>query len=560
MRKSRRAGARGGVVLTLLLLQTLSAFIPQVSANSPPTEQSWLYQQFRFRREIVVSNREGTALTNYPVLTRVDFQDTHLISSFLELRLLDQRGSEVPSYVVDERRSGDFVASVLMLTFVSVEASANESYWLYYGDVNAGLPAYRHQVDAGIIDSGLLSVSLGSKLDESAIGITFGNTYAQTLASEISYSSSAKAGYGSSSIANLPLEEVIGWHSFGDASQPSVGLSTAAFHAGNITYVRIAVLSNSSLTFFESLSNSGSSTTQGVRLTQLVNNSELTKLGETLTGYKATGVVLTTASGAAIGLASNPKPSDVFVSSPAAPSAAVVVWSIGDLPTGGSAIIREKWGISADPGSLATMLQDVAASPIIDVGGEEQSQLFEPEVTSLWSASLSLGNRSLPSSGTSIPLKIADGVWLPGTTTFGGTVSYVEPASNFSQSSRSEWLSSSFKTGNVTAFSSPTFWSVGRNMYIGRIYVADPNSNGSGTASLLSVRGEVLGSSEAHLIVKYRATARLNQGDLSSQLFYAALELDHHFNGKFDQTLLLPVTGSSTAVNETSCGASRSLA
>src|SRR3989454_6810733 len=514
MRKSRRAGARGGVVLTLLLLQTLSAFIPQVSANSPPTEQSWLYQQFRFRREIVVSNREGTALTNYPVLTRVDFQDTHLISSFLELRLLDQRGSEVPSYVVDERRSGDFVASVLMLTFVSVEASANESYWLYYGDVNAGLPAYRHQVDAGIIDSGLLSVSLGSKLDESAIGITFGNTYAQTLTSEISYGSSAMPGYGTSSIANLPLEEVIGWHTFGDASQPSVGLSTAAFHAGNITYVRIAVLSNSSLTFFESLSNSGSSTTQGVRLMQLVNNSELTKLGETSTGYKATGVVLTTASGAAIGLASNPKPSDV-VSSPAA-SSAVVVWSVGDLPSGGSTIIREKWGISADPGSLATMLQDVAASPIIDVGGEEQSQHFEPAVTSLWNASVSLGNRSLPSSGTSIPLKIADGVWLAGPTTFTGTVSYVEPASNFSQSSRSEWLSSSFKTGNATAFSSPTFWSVGRNMYIGRIYVADSNSNDSGKASLLSVRGEVQGSSEAHLIIKYRATTRLNQGDPSS--------------------------------------------
>ena len=123
MRKSRRARAREGVVLTLLLLQTLSAFIPHVSANSSPTEQSWLYQQFRFRREIVVSNREGTTLTNYPVLTRVDFQDTHLISSFLELRLLDQRGSEVPSYVVDERRSGDFVASILMLTFVSVVAA-----------------------------------------------------------------------------------------------------------------------------------------------------------------------------------------------------------------------------------------------------------------------------------------------------------------------------------------------------------------------------------------------------------------------------------------------------
>src|SRR5437870_3851356 len=384
MRKSRRARVPGGVVLTLLLLQTLSAFIPHVSANTPATEQSWLYQQFRFRREIVVSNREGTALTNYPVLTRIDFQDTHLISSFLELRLLDQRGSEVPSYVVDEQRSGDFVASVLMLTFVSVKASANESYWLYYGDVNVGLPAYRHQVDAGIIDSGLLSVSLGSKLDESAIGITFGNTYAQTLTSEISYSSSAKPGYGTS---NLPLEEVIGWHTFGNASQPSVGLYTAAFHAGNITYVRIAVLSNSSLTFFESLSNSGSSTTQGVRLTQLVNNSELAKLGETLTGYKATGVVLTTASGAAIGLASNPKPSAV-VNSSAVPSAIVLVWSVGDLPTGGSAIIREKWGISADPGSLTTMLQDVGASPIIDVGGEEQSQRFEPAVTSLWNVSV----------------------------------------------------------------------------------------------------------------------------------------------------------------------------
>src|SRR3989442_14338232 len=140
------------------------------------------------------------------------------------------------------------------------------------------------------------------------------------------------------------------------------------------------------------------------------------------------------------------------------------------------------------------MLQDVAASPIIDVGGEEQSQLFEPEVTILWSASVSLGNRSLPSSGTSIPLKIADGVWLPGPTTFRGTVSYVEPATNFSQSSRSEWLSSSFKTGNATAFASPAFWSVGRNMNIGRIYVAHSNSNDSGTESLVSDRGAVLGS------------------------------------------------------------------
>src|SRR3989454_809643 len=217
-----------------------------------------------------------------------------------------------------------------------------------------------------------------------------------------------------------------------------------------------------------------------------------------------------------MGLASNPKPREVFVSSPAASSAGGGVWWGGDFPTGGSALVREKWGISADPGSLATMLQDVAASPMIDIGEEEQSQLFEPAVTSLWNASVSLGNRSLPSSGISIPLKIADGVWLPGPTTFTGTVSYVEPATNFSQSSRSEWLSSSFKTGNATAFSSPTFWSVGRNMYIGRVYVADSNSNDSGTASLLSVRGEVQGSSEAHLIIKYRATTRLDQGDPAS--------------------------------------------
>src|SRR5712691_4122605 len=117
MRKSGRAGAREGVVLTLLVLQTLLAFIPHVSASNPPPDQPWLYQQFRFRREIVVSNREGIPLTNYPVLNRVDFQDTHLFSGFLEVRVLDQRGSEVASYIVDERRAGDFVVSVLALIF-----------------------------------------------------------------------------------------------------------------------------------------------------------------------------------------------------------------------------------------------------------------------------------------------------------------------------------------------------------------------------------------------------------------------------------------------------------
>ena len=171
--------------LTIIALLTISGATEAFSVQnggpaSSTTAQKWWSSQYAYRQSVNVTNPSASPLSNYPVFLQVAFPFSHLSDATAQLRLVNQNGAEVPSYVLDEVSSNGFVTSAWVLAFVSLAASSSGAFELYYGSTTATTPFYRMDSAIAKAQTGRLSLDVsGSEPATSSFQVTLGGTYSE---------------------------------------------------------------------------------------------------------------------------------------------------------------------------------------------------------------------------------------------------------------------------------------------------------------------------------------------------------------------------------------------
>jgi len=534
------------------------------SSGSPP-HVPW-QQPYHFRREVVVVNPESSTLHRFPLLLNLNFSEGSAFSGN-EVRLFDSSGVEVPSSLVDYRISDGFLVSAILLTLVNVPAKSNTFFWLYYGYPEEGVPLYRQGSAAASAALGPVSLALGSPQSQSFITFNYARTYSETIEPVVSYVSQNRTVYGPAPFDRL--FPVGSWEAMGNTTSLGAAMATSSFRAGSLSYSEFEIVSNSSVISIDQVANLGSVALNEVRLSLIINASDLTALGPLKMYYnESAGLATAFVAGAYLGFSTNPPPAHHEVGAPSSllahlnpggkgviPAAGgsvgvLMTWSAGTLQAGGTLSVRSVLSISSTPRSLAA----APASPGVRVGREETSSEYLPSANGLWRATLELRNSSVPSSGLQVPLQVKEGALLPDTLTLSGTVNYTWPSPGFSVGA-GIWTSSSHSSGNAVAYASPSFWSVNEGAHLGRIAAFNYNGSGSSTSSLVSSLGAIGSSNDQSLALNYMARISSSLGDPSAQELYAALNIYNGTSGRPYSTLYFPVEGSSAnVVSPASCG------
>lgn len=513
---------------------------------------------------MTLSNPASQNMTSKPVLIHVTFPVAHLVDAASELTLTYENGTVVPSYVVDQTTSGGFVSSVWLMVIVSIQARSNQTYWLYYGDITAVTPPYRIQTQAATFTSGLLAITQQSSSPGSFYyQLSYGETYSETILSRVSYGTQARNQFGTLEISANPLQQIAPWRAIANDSRTQLLATLTTFAAPDLHVDRVDILTGSNVSTIYLVRNAGNTTLNDVNLVNVLDTSPLASITPSYTLFDSSGGSLTTTVGdvlvgfggslhpSAFGLGPygqvvNQTRADSFNSQARyyGPSAGALSWGLGSLEPGSTAEFGTSWSVSSNMSDLKVSLDSFRSSPIVKVGAEETLQSLFPTANVYWKSSLSINNVAFGSGGLALPMTIQGGRWFPESATLSGELSYFTPAPDFDPAYSGLWSASSKATGNATAAASAAFFSVQNSEYLGRISSTTSNSSGTAVSSLVSSRQVVLGNQPAEFNLTYRATFSVGV-NASAQAFFAAIDIDHTLAGVYDESLLLPVSGSS---------------
>lgn len=549
-----------------VVLLSLVAFVgpasgTAASAQSQATSE-WWNSAYSFRVSITLSNPTSQDMASEPVLVYVTFPVAHLVDAVSELTLREQNGTEVPSYVVDWTTSGGFVSSVWLMAIVSIQASSSRTYWLYYGDLSAGAPSYRIQTQGATFTSGLIAITQKSSSPGSLYyQLSYGRTYSETILSRVSYGTQAGDQFGTLEISANPLQQIAPWRMIANNSR--LLATVAASAADDLHVVRVDALSGSTVSTIYLVRNTGDTILNGVTLVNVLDTSPVASIAPSYTVFDSSrGSLITTVGDALVGFEGSLYPSafglgpyDQVVNQTRAdsfnsrvrsygPSAGALSWGLGSLEPGSTAEFGTSWSVSSNMGDLNAYLASIRSSPTATVGVEETLQSLFPTANVFWKSSLSLNNVTFGSGGLTYPMTIQGGRWLPESATLSGELSYFTPAPDFEPAHSGLWSAYSKATGNATAAASAAFYSVQGSNYLGRISSTTSDSNSTAVSSLVSSRQVVLGGQSPEFTLNYSATFS-GSGNASAQAMFAAIDIDHTLTGVYDESLLLPVFGSS---------------
>ncbi|MDA4127902.1 MAG: carboxypeptidase-like regulatory domain-containing protein [Thaumarchaeota archaeon] len=556
---------RNLVVLAILCLLVLSN--PNIATSAPQASlgaSGWWDTDYSFRRSLTLSNPSAQPLVNQPFFINLNFPPTHLVDASTELRFFNANGTEAALFVIDEIRSQGFVQSALLMVVTSLPASSSTSFELYYGNALAKAQTYRAQPAIPVVSAGLHSISqLSVRPGSTAYELSYGNTYIESVLPKISYAGAASGDYGTIEVSRAPLLQLSTWREVANLSSTLTAAASTSV-SPNIRLNRISVLSDGGILTVNLLQNSGQSVLDHVHLTELLNASQLAGLSPAVTQVDtASGALITSVGGAFVGYEGSLKPNgyDVGLSGRVLNEtrvntfgsqvtgfgqvAGALSWDLGSLQPGASTEFRTLWTVSSSSSSLLGKLQAVHFSPTFTVGAEETVPTLLPKAELFWHNDVALHNVSMPAGGLSYPFRIAGGSWIPDSATFTGTLSSYLPALGFAPSAGGGWIEGAQTKGNATAGASGSFWSVSDSQYIGRAGVSSLNTLSSGTSNLTSPRQVVFGDNSPKFLLRYRANFA-GVGSTAAQSLFAAIDLDHTFSGKTDQTLLFPLIGTST--------------
>lgn len=556
----------------LVLMMFAQLYAPQVStaASASQTGQApWWNDAYQFRQSLTVVDGGSTPLANQTVLVHLIFPVNDVEDPFSGVRLVNSSSVEIPSAIIGPQYSGIFLRSSYLLFLVNLEAGSNATYYVYYGGVLQSTPSYRSTGPATSLASTLVTAAaVPLSVDSTQLRLTFGTIDSETMASKVSYAGqSSRLEYGPTGFSRSPFSDDSGLTMAGDLN-PQTAVAYDVLQAGQVELTRVLVLTPRAAITIDAVSNGASTVAGNVSLTSVVGLGGLSTLRNSHSVYSSGSALLYTSNpDAYFGVQQFPSPSSFDLGTESGvtaeassgafsgvdaydlASAAGFTWDLGDINPSEATWVSSAWGVA----SAAQQIQaSLPKGPLgVFMGKEEVLPVSAPTARSLWSASLTLTNVPISPSGLVIPLGAGGGRLVPGASTVSGTYAYSVPPSP--QLNSNVWTDSTTSTGNGTVFASSSYYAFDLGQNVERLSGTVPNVNSSVTASLISAPGLAFSGTNAMLEVKYKASHSATAGSLSGQAFFVSADLDPTLTGNFSQSLVLPVSGSSTTVPTSGC-------
>ncbi len=119
----------------LIIAISIIFFLSSITSGTTNVGE-WKYQDWKFRRPLYIDETNGLRFENSINTPFLDINRT--INCTKELRLIDEKGQEIPSYIMRSKEEGCKVAF-----FYSISPYSKKTYYVYYGNPNAEVPNYR---------------------------------------------------------------------------------------------------------------------------------------------------------------------------------------------------------------------------------------------------------------------------------------------------------------------------------------------------------------------------------------------------------------------------------
>jgi len=573
--KARLIGHRRSAILAaflLLLLVGTQLAIPRASAATGPSQAAqagWWNDAYQFRRSLTIANNAHTPLVNQTVLVHLTFPANDVEDPFSDVRLVNSSGAEVPSVILAPQYSGTSLKSSYLLFLANLGPNSNSTYFVYYGSAFQPAPSYRTTSALTSVGNNLVGATMvGLSLDSTQVRLSFGTVDSESIASKVSYVGQGGANeYGPSSFSKAPFSHDSGMLLGGDLN-PQTNVTYDVQQAGQLQLTRILVITPRTALTIDAVSNEGATAVGNVNLTSIVGLAGLAALGTSRSVYNDSSSLLYTSNpDAYFAVRQSTRPSSFGLGTAAAvtgaasagafsgaasytlASAAGFTWNLGSLGPSGVTWVSSAWGVASDIQQIGSVLPNQPLGAVL--GQVEVLPVATPTARSLWSASVTLTNVPVSPTGLVLPFGVGGGRLIPAATTVSGTYEYSVPPPP--QLNSNVWTDSSSSTGNATAFASSSYYAfdIGENAQ--RLAGNVPNGNSSVTDSVISQSGFAFGGSNAMLEVKYKAFQSVSAGSLSNQDFFISADIDPTLTGNFSQSILLPVSGSSTTIPATGC-------
>ena len=556
-------------ILIILIVVAGPIEIHVSSAQSFGSSFSWWNTNYVFERNITVTNPYDQSFQMKPVFVNVNFEQGHLLSALKEVRIINSTGKEVPSFIVSENYANGFVASALILFLVNIAPNSSQTYQLYYGNPSSSVPFYRVNSAGSILHSGVLTLSAQGYQQASDLNISIANTFFLSLYDKLTLTfTNSSQDYGSPQIASSSYYIQNQWRSIGAIAPYNFTVSKLTYSAGPVQITKILLAFNDTFTLLTFVSNPSNVHISASKITQLLDFSELSSFGVSGIVYNSSSNILYGyVGGTYSGISSNLTPQLVDAGnaqtvinltrtdnltnsySSGGPSAAAISYSLGQLQTS-PFFLETVWAVSSSYSNLANQINSQLKNLVTNLGNEVFFNQYLPDSALIWNGAFGRSNLTLPSTGTSILIPLKNLNWIPESLSYHGLIYYNVPAPSFTAAS-SIWYTKTSFTGNASSYASSKYFSTVLGTYTGRVasWVFSPNATSS--AMLLSNNYTVLNSLGTNLTLFY--SADISASGLSSKLPYAYLALDINptLKGNFTNTIIFPVTGSSTPANTT---------
>jgi len=96
----------------------------------------WWNNSWKYRHPLYVN--EDTGFNHINHLDIIFINSSDIVNCSKEVRLVNDNSNEIPSYILNQENDGCKVVYMINIT-----ANSNETYFFYYGNLNADLPNYR---------------------------------------------------------------------------------------------------------------------------------------------------------------------------------------------------------------------------------------------------------------------------------------------------------------------------------------------------------------------------------------------------------------------------------
>jgi hypothetical protein len=558
--------AASALILLMLAVGQVGFSYHNVFPQPLSSQPLWWNTSFMFEQNITVNNPSNLTLLNHPVLVRLYFPASHLVSGVNELRLVNSSGTEIPSTVFGEQVLNDSVTSLWLIFLTSLQPFESQTFQAYYGNPSSLPPSYRSYSPVSKLSTSSLSISLITpQLYSERLDVTFAGTFNQTMDGKVSYSPSSD--YGSLDISAAPWVKVAPFSLIGLLSNGSQ-VATVTYQAGALYLTRVIVSFSDAFFILDLIQNNSTGSVSNVSMTELIDSSDIASLGYSVTNYDvSSSTSYSVAGGAYLGYRANASvqafsvgnASDVYAEvrnnslgygqSYVGTSAAAEQLSLGNIPAGGYATLNEAWSLQASYSSLYDRLGGMLQSLAVTVSPEVALNPYIPQVNLLWRTQTDLTFLAAPTPSFTIPLPNRNLTWVPELLTSSGTLQYAEPSSSFSSASSGDWTAARSASGDTLAYASMTYWSVELSTFVGRLSLWSPTINGSGSAELLSRTAYLFNSSDQTVTIEYKASVLVNAGSLQNQTMYVEVDTDPSLAGNFTNSIVIPLAGTLLPTN-----------